>query len=79
MKSLHALWGNENSDPAKVARVVLRLAASDHLPTHLLIGSDAVRYAREAEAARAADADQWREMSVSTDFNASAALPTLRF
>lgn len=79
VKSLHALWGNENSDPAKVAQVVLRLAASDHLPTHLLIGSDAVRYAREAEAARAADADQWREMSVSTDFDTAAALPTLRF
>ena len=79
VKALHALWGNENSDPAKVAQVILRLADSDRLPAHLLIGSDAVRYAREAEAARAADADSWREMSVSTDFNASAVLPTLQF
>jgi len=79
VKALHAVWGNENSDPAKVARVILSLAASDRLPAHLLIGSDAVRYAREAETARAADADRWREVSVSTDFNASATLPTLQF
>jgi hypothetical protein len=72
-------WGQENSDPAKVAQVVLRLAASDRLPAHLLLGSDAVKYAAEAEAARAADAEQWREVSVSTDVNAQASLPDLRF
>ena len=79
IESLKSLWGRENSDPAKVAQVVLRLAASDRLPAHLLLGSDAVQYAGQAEAARAADADRWREMSVSTDVNASGSLPTLRF
>jgi NAD(P)-dependent dehydrogenase (short-subunit alcohol dehydrogenase family) len=79
VKALHSLWGQENSDPAKVAQVILRLAASDRLPAHLLIGSDAVRYAGEAEAARAADRDRWREISMSTDFNATKALPALQF
>jgi NAD(P)-dependent dehydrogenase (short-subunit alcohol dehydrogenase family) len=79
VKALHSLWGQENSDPAKVAQVILRLADSDHLPAHLLIGSDAVRYAGEAEAARTADAERWREMSVSTDVNATGDLPALRF
>jgi NAD(P)-dependent dehydrogenase (short-subunit alcohol dehydrogenase family) len=79
VKALESLWGQEFSDPAKVAQVVLRLATSDHLPAHLLLGSDAVKYAGEAEAARAADAERWREISVSTDFNASTNLPTLRF
>jgi NAD(P)-dependent dehydrogenase (short-subunit alcohol dehydrogenase family) len=79
VKALESLWGQENSDPAKVAQVVLRLATSDHLPAHLLLGSDAVKYAGEAEAARAADAERWREVSVSTDFNSSTNLPTLRF
>lgn len=79
VKALHSLWGQENSDPARVAQVILRLAASDRLPAHLLIGSDAVRYAGEAEAARAADADRWREVSVSTDINAPGGLPALRF
>jgi NAD(P)-dependent dehydrogenase (short-subunit alcohol dehydrogenase family) len=78
-KALQSLWGQETSDPAKVAQVVLRLAASDRLPAHLLLGSDAVQYAGEAEAARAAEADRWRAMSVSTDVNAPGALPALRF
>src|SRR5437660_5319350 len=45
IKTLASLWGKENSDPAKVAQVILRLAASDRLPAHLLLGSDAVQYA----------------------------------
>src|SRR5215469_2380800 len=60
VKALESLWGQENSDPDKMAQVVLRLAASDRLPAHLLLGSDAVRYAAEAEAARQADAEYWR-------------------
>jgi len=79
VKALLPHWGKENSDPAKVAQVVLRLPDSDQLPAHLLLGSDAVQYAREAEAKRAADAERWREVSVSTDFTSAAALPGLRF
>jgi len=71
VKALHSMWGHENSDPAKVAGVILKLAASDRLPAHLLIGSDAVRYAAEAEAARKAEADRWELLSVSTDADAS--------
>jgi NAD(P)-dependent dehydrogenase (short-subunit alcohol dehydrogenase family) len=78
-KMLKSHWGQETSDPAKVAQVVLRLAASDRLPAHLLLGSDAVQYAGQAEATRAADAKRWREISVSTDVNAPGSLPALRF
>jgi NAD(P)-dependent dehydrogenase (short-subunit alcohol dehydrogenase family) len=76
---LKPLWGQENSDPVRVAQVILRLAASDRLPAHLLLGSDAVQYAAQAEAVRAADAEHWREVSVSTDVDAPGALPSLRF
>jgi len=79
VKALLPLWGKENSDPAKVAEIVLRLANYQQLPPHLLLGSDAVRYAAEAEARRAADAEHWRPISVSTDFNAAVALPNLQF
>jgi NAD(P)-dependent dehydrogenase (short-subunit alcohol dehydrogenase family) len=79
VKALLPHWGKENSDPTKVAQLVLRLADSDQLPAHLLLGSDAVRYAREAEAKRAADAERWREVSVSTDFTSAAELPSLQF
>ena len=80
MKVLASYWGRETSDPAKVAQVVLRLAASDSLPAHLLLGSDAVQFAGQAEATRTADAERWREISVSTDDNAAAeSLPALKF
>jgi NAD(P)-dependent dehydrogenase (short-subunit alcohol dehydrogenase family) len=78
-KALKSLWGQETSDPAKVAQVILRLAASDRLPAHLLLCSDAVQFAGQAEAARAAEAKRWREVSVSTDVNAPGSLPPLRF
>ena len=78
-KALKSYWGHEMSDPVKVAQVVLHLAASDRLPAHLLIGSDAVRFAGEAEATRAAHAADWREISLSTDFDATTALPSVRF
>jgi NAD(P)-dependent dehydrogenase (short-subunit alcohol dehydrogenase family) len=78
IKALHSLWGHENSDPAKVAQVILRLAASDRLPAHLLLGGDAIHFAGQAEAARAADADRWRAISSSTDVDAPGALPALR-
>jgi len=76
-KALEAYWGHETSDPAKVAQLVVRLAASDQLPAHLLLGSDAVQYVAQAEAARAADAERWREVSLSTDAAASASFSAL--
>ena len=76
---LESHWGHETSDPGKVAQIVLRLAASDRLPAHLLLGSDAVEYAGQAEATRAADAQRWREVSVSTDVNEPGLLPALPF
>ena len=79
IKALEYRWGHENSDPAKVAQVVLRLAASDCLPAHLLIGSDAVQHAGQAEATRAADAERWREVSVSTDADAPRSMSALQF
>jgi NAD(P)-dependent dehydrogenase (short-subunit alcohol dehydrogenase family) len=79
VNALHSLWGQENSDPAKVAQVVLRLASSESLPPHLLLGSDAIQFASQAEATRAADAQRWRDVSVSTDVDAAGALPPVRF
>ena len=79
VKALHSLWGQENSDPGKVAQIILRLADSDQLPAHLLLGSDAVKYAAQAEAARTADAAHWREISVSADFDGPKPLAALQF
>jgi NAD(P)-dependent dehydrogenase (short-subunit alcohol dehydrogenase family) len=77
--ALKSYWGHETSDPEKVAQLVLRLAECDYLPAHLLLGTDAVLHAGQAEATRAADAERWREVSVSTDVDSKAELPSLRF
>lgn len=74
---LKSQWGHENSDPVKVAAVVIRLVASDRLPSHLLLGSDAVRHAGQAEETHAADAGRWREISVSTDADAPKSIPCI--
>src|SRR5882757_2126335 len=79
IKALASYWGNEVSDPVKVAQLILRLAESERLPAHLLLGSDAVEYAGQAEVTRAAEAQLWREASLSTDFNTVGALPAVRF
>ncbi len=79
VSALKSYWGHEVSDPAKVAQVILRLASSEHLPFHLLLGSDAVRNAQEAETTRNREADHWREVSLSTDVDASVSLPNIRF
>ena len=78
VKALKSYWGHEISDPVKVAQVVLRLAASDRLPAHLLIGSDAVQFAGEAEATRAADADAGAK-SACRQTSTHRALPALQF
>jgi NAD(P)-dependent dehydrogenase (short-subunit alcohol dehydrogenase family) len=78
IKALGSLWGQENSDPAKVAQAILGLPANDSLPAHLLIGSDAIEFAAQAEALRTADAERWREVSVSTDVGTTSPLPALR-
>ncbi|MDB6141759.1 MAG: NADP-dependent 3-hydroxy acid dehydrogenase YdfG [Pseudomonas sp.] len=62
--------GNENSNPDKVAQVVLSVANHSEPPKRLLLGSDAVHYAGLSDADRAASDAQWKSVSVSTDFAA---------
>ena len=69
--------GKETSDPARIAEVIIRLATHDDPPAHLLVGSDAVFFAGAAEQARAANAEAWRAVSVSTDFTAAGPAPVL--
>ena len=54
-------------DPAKVALVVLEVAAMDEPPLRLILGSEAYAYATAAAKARAESDAAWRHLSVSTD------------
>lgn len=65
----------EVSDPARVAQVVLRMAAHDNPPTHLLLGTDSLNYFGMVDGARIRDAEAWRAVSASTDVSASGPIP----
>ncbi|KWR80282.1 oxidoreductase [Cupriavidus sp. IDO] len=76
VKQMEGYWGNESGDPVRVAQVVLRIAETETVPPHILLGSDAFQFARQAEQARTADADRWQAVSVSTDVGAVGPIPT---
>jgi NAD(P)-dependent dehydrogenase (short-subunit alcohol dehydrogenase family) len=54
-------------DPAKVAQVVLEVAAMDEPPLRLILGSEAYAYATAAATARAESDAAWHQLTVSTD------------
>jgi NAD(P)-dependent dehydrogenase (short-subunit alcohol dehydrogenase family) len=64
--------GAQPGDPARAAAVILEIATSDDPPLRLLLGTDAVRAAEEAERTRAEADRKWRHLSVSTDFPTNA-------
>jgi NAD(P)-dependent dehydrogenase (short-subunit alcohol dehydrogenase family) len=68
LKMLRGLEGRSEGDPRKIADVILQLANSDEVPVRLILGVDAENRVQQAEAARAAEADKWRHLTVSTVF-----------
>jgi hypothetical protein len=68
LKMLRGLEGRLESDPRKIADVILQLANSDEVPVRLILGVDAEKRVQQAEAARAAEAEEWRHLTVSTVF-----------
>jgi NAD(P)-dependent dehydrogenase (short-subunit alcohol dehydrogenase family) len=77
MRLMKGYWGSENGDPAKVAQVVLKIADAETLPPHILLGSDAIQLAHQAEQTRAADAGRWEAVSASIDMDATGPIPAL--
>ncbi|MGF7000803.1 SDR family NAD(P)-dependent oxidoreductase [Paraburkholderia sp. GAS32] len=61
------LAGNEIGDLSKYAKVIYSLSRKDELPSHLLLGSDALFAVRMAEAARDKATAAWEHVSQSTD------------
>jgi NAD(P)-dependent dehydrogenase (short-subunit alcohol dehydrogenase family) len=54
-------------DPAKVAQVILDVAAMDEPPLRLILGSEAYAYATAAARAQAESDERWHDLTVSTD------------
>ncbi|CAM3567338.1 short-chain dehydrogenase/reductase [Rouxiella silvae] len=59
--------GKQLGDPAKAARAMLAVIASDTPPAHLLLGSDALGLVRGKLQAYAAEIDAWEHLTRSTD------------
>lgn len=59
--------GRQLGDPAKAARAMLKVIASDSPPTHLLLGSDAIDLVREKWALLGEEIDHWEDVTRSTD------------
>lgn len=62
------LSGHQPGDPRKLGAVIVQLANEAEPPLRLLAGSDAVQYVTAALRQRLAEAEQWHDLSVSTDF-----------
>lgn len=59
--------GKQLGDPAKAARAMLAVIASDTPPAHLLLGSDALALVREKLSTLADEFHAWETVTSSTD------------
>jgi NAD(P)-dependent dehydrogenase (short-subunit alcohol dehydrogenase family) len=64
---LHA--GHEPGDPAKAAQAILKIADAPRPPLRLLLGADALGYAKRKFQQQAAETEAWTTLSESTDFS----------
>jgi short-subunit dehydrogenase len=60
--------GRQAGDPAKAARVLLELVELEVSPTHLLLGSDALKLVEERLVALHDEIQAWESVSRSTDY-----------
>jgi NAD(P)-dependent dehydrogenase (short-subunit alcohol dehydrogenase family) len=73
MSRLHNAGATQAGDPAKVAQLVLQIAAMDEPPLRMLVGSDAFNYATAAARQQLEADEQWRDLSASTDHDDATA------
>ncbi|WP_322013080.1 SDR family NAD(P)-dependent oxidoreductase [Paraburkholderia sp. J12] len=77
LKLLGEHVGKEHGDPQRVAQVALKLAYHDNPPAHLLLGSDALYFAGQAETERNAAGERWQAVTLSTDFGTEGDIPAM--
>lgn len=65
---LDAMAGRQIGDPDKAAAAILELVDAPNPPLHLLLGSDALRRAREKLDAVIDEIDRWETVTRSTDY-----------
>jgi NAD(P)-dependent dehydrogenase (short-subunit alcohol dehydrogenase family) len=70
--ALDAMAGRQLGDPARAAAAIVTLVEAADPPVHLLLGSDALRRAREKLDVVIEDMDRWEAVTAGTDFPAGA-------
>jgi len=71
LEALRKMDGKQIGDPVRGARSILELVDSDTPPLHLLLGSDALRRAREKLDNVIDEMDRWEPVTRSTDYPGS--------
>jgi hypothetical protein len=69
LRRLNDYWGQENSDPRRIAQLVVELSNEKLLPPHLLLGSDALANVERVDEQRAQTAAKWRNVSAAVDYD----------
>src|SRR5579862_6478566 len=75
LKLLRSHEERSESDPRKIADVIVKLANSDEVPVRLILGVDAEERVHRAEEARTREAEKWRYLTVSTLFEDAESIP----
>jgi NAD(P)-dependent dehydrogenase (short-subunit alcohol dehydrogenase family) len=68
MSGFGAMAGKQIGDPDRGAQAILDLVRADEPPIHLLLGTDALRRAREKVDAIIEEMDRWEDVTRGTDF-----------
>ncbi|MBV8795669.1 MAG: hypothetical protein JO136_12125, partial [Hyphomicrobiales bacterium] len=68
MSGFDAMAGKQIGDPDRAAQAILDLVRAEQPPIHLLLGTDALRRAREKLDAVIKEMDRWEEVTCRTDF-----------
>ena len=67
---LQQINGQQPGDPVKAAEAMIRIAGEANPPLHLVLGEDAFGLAQSKIAAFSAELENWKPVSVSTNFEA---------
>ena len=65
-----AVRGGAKGDPDRAAEILVRVAKSDNVPTHLLFGAGAAKMALDYSQSQIVEASAWQAVSASADFGA---------
>ena len=61
--------GQQQGDPAKAGKALVKLLAAPEPPAHLLLGTDAAEYVRKELDGLCSEFAQWESLTSSTDFD----------